>query len=140
MAVTSSQEGDTFKIASATPRGDKFELTLRRIKSERGEPERTALRIKWAKEADESFWGSLMAALQPPGIGGTSPTMGTMPPGMGQMGQMQGMGQPGMMMGQQPGVMPMQQGFPGQFGSPQAGMPGQFNAPPNAFSGPGNGQ
>lgn len=130
--VERTRQGDTIRLASKTPAGEKFTLFLRKMKDEPGE--KTQLRVVWEKTPNEQFWAlmfqAIVAAQQPP-------------PGMPWMAGQQGMGPmpsgPGM--GGYP-TSPMGNGMTQQAYPPQQAAFSQGGQVPTGYPGmrPGIGQ
>jgi hypothetical protein len=59
--VSCGRDGEAVRVTSVTPSGRKFTLWFRPKKGDKGE--QTAVRIEWAKEADEAFWAQVQVAL-----------------------------------------------------------------------------
>jgi hypothetical protein len=70
LVIKSSKDGDTVRIRGTSPANEKFVLVLKRVKAEKDEGERTAMRIEWEKDPDEMFWGVLVkAVINPASVG-----------------------------------------------------------------------
>ena len=62
--VSARRDGETAKLTSTTPSGKRFTLVLKARKTDHGEE--TQVSIQWEKEADQTFWLQLAAAVAAP--------------------------------------------------------------------------
>jgi hypothetical protein len=64
VAVTATRDGEDIRLAGTTRSGSKFYLRLKRQKTYAGE--NTAVAIEWEREADDSFWLTVVQILTAP--------------------------------------------------------------------------
>jgi hypothetical protein len=59
--VTAKRDGETIRLASSTPAGNKFTIVLKGTKTDQGE--KTRVYVEWERDIDEIFWARFTAEL-----------------------------------------------------------------------------